>query len=156
MKLKPLVIASLVALTSLSSHAANINQNWGVLDFESTGKVSKSMGSFLDTYTFTLGGESVVDATFLSKGINFGSYSLFDETGTISLFGTSFGGQFSNANTWSLDAGTYIFAIGGKAGSAASYSLAASTTPVPEPETYAMLLAGLGIIGFVARRRRSV
>ena len=27
--------------------------------------------------------------------------------------------------------------------------------PVPEPETYAMILAGLGIMGFVARRRRS-
>lgn len=26
--------------------------------------------------------------------------------------------------------------------------------PVPEPETYAMLLAGLGILGFVARRRK--
>jgi carbonic anhydrase len=26
-------------------------------------------------------------------------------------------------------------------------------SPVPEPETYAMLLAGLGLIGFVARRR---
>jgi hypothetical protein len=25
---------------------------------------------------------------------------------------------------------------------------------VPEPETYAMLLAGLGMIGFVGRRRR--
>jgi hypothetical protein len=28
------------------------------------------------------------------------------------------------------------------------------TPAVPEPETYAMLLAGLGIVGFVARRRR--
>ena len=28
------------------------------------------------------------------------------------------------------------------------------TTPVPEPETYAMLLAGLGLLGFAARRRR--
>lgn len=27
-------------------------------------------------------------------------------------------------------------------------------TPVPEPETYAMMLAGLGLMGFVARRRR--
>jgi hypothetical protein len=25
---------------------------------------------------------------------------------------------------------------------------------VPEPETYAMLLAGLGLMGFVARRRK--
>ena len=27
-------------------------------------------------------------------------------------------------------------------------------TPVPEPETYAMLLAGLGVVGAVARRRK--
>jgi hypothetical protein len=27
-------------------------------------------------------------------------------------------------------------------------------TPVPEPETYAMLLAGLGVVGFTARRRQ--
>ena len=25
---------------------------------------------------------------------------------------------------------------------------------VPEPETYAMLLAGLGLVGFMARRRK--
>jgi hypothetical protein len=30
-----------------------------------------------------------------------------------------------------------------------------TTTPVPEPETYAMLLGGLGLIGFAARRRRN-
>lgn len=27
--------------------------------------------------------------------------------------------------------------------------------PIPEPETYAMLLAGLGLMGFIARRRRA-
>lgn len=31
----------------------------------------------------------------------------------------------------------------------------AAVTPVPEPQTYALMLAGLGAIGFVARRRRA-
>jgi hypothetical protein len=33
-------------------------------------------------------------------------------------------------------------------------SAMASVSPVPEPTSYAMMLAGLGIIGFVAKRRR--
>jgi hypothetical protein len=28
------------------------------------------------------------------------------------------------------------------------------TSPVPEPETYAMMLAGLGLVSIVARRRK--
>ena len=37
---------------------------------------------------------------------------------------------------------------------AASVSFDSSVGAVPEPETYAMLLAGLGLLGFVARRRK--
>jgi hypothetical protein len=33
-------------------------------------------------------------------------------------------------------------------------SLLSQPIPIPEPETYALMLAGLGIIGFLARRRR--
>ena len=37
----------------------------------------------------------------------------------------------------------------------ATASLApASVTPVPEPASYALMLAGFGVIAFVARRRR--
>jgi PEP-CTERM motif-containing protein len=40
-------------------------------------------------------------------------------------------------------------------GSIASDTVAL-TTPIPEPETYALLLAGLGLIGFAARRRKGL
>ena len=39
--------------------------------------------------------------------------------------------------------------------SSALYSGELSVAAVPEPETYAMFLAGLGALGFVARRRRA-
>ena len=32
----------------------------------------------------------------------------------------------------------------------------ATLAPVPEPETYAMMLAGLGLVGFMAKRRRQM
>ena len=34
------------------------------------------------------------------------------------------------------------------------YNLGSSVAPIPEPQTYALMLAGLGALGFVARRRR--
>ena len=30
-----------------------------------------------------------------------------------------------------------------------------AVTPVPEPESYAMFMAGLGVMGFIARRRKN-
>jgi hypothetical protein len=36
----------------------------------------------------------------------------------------------------------------------ATLSFYAEVTPVPEPETYAMMLAGLGLLGVMARRRK--
>ena len=34
------------------------------------------------------------------------------------------------------------------------YNLGGVTAPIPEPETYALMLAGLGLVGFMARRRK--
>ncbi|MEK7708235.1 MAG: FxDxF family PEP-CTERM protein, partial [Pseudomonadota bacterium] len=42
---------------------------------------------------------------------------------------------------------------GATGGQFASYAGTMNISPIPEPETYAMLLAGLGLIGFSARRR---
>lgn len=47
----------------------------------------------------------------------------------------------------------FFSALNGTPASAPSFAPVAA---IPEPETYALLLAGLGAVGFVARRRRSV
>lgn len=38
-------------------------------------------------------------------------------------------------------------------GSFTTFSTSDTLAPVPEPETFAMLLAGLGLVGFAARRK---
>lgn len=42
----------------------------------------------------------------------------------------------------------------GYAGVAGSYVVSMNVAPIPEPEIYAMMLAGLGVLGFVARRKK--
>ena len=37
-----------------------------------------------------------------------------------------------------------------------NYYVDFAASPAPEPETYAMLLAGLGLVGFIARRRKQI
>lgn len=44
--------------------------------------------------------------------------------------------------------------VTGASVAAGSFSGTLSVTAVPEPETYALMLAGLGVIGFTAARRR--
>jgi len=61
------------------------------------------------------------------------------------------------AGSTTLPAGFYQLKVSGTAvGATASYGGNIVATPVPEPETYAMLLAGLGVVGFLARRRQNV
>jgi len=38
---------------------------------------------------------------------------------------------------------------------AGKYYADVALAPVPEPETYAMMLGGLGLLGFMARRRKA-
>ena len=49
--------------------------------------------------------------------------------------------------------GTHNSSLGSSGTSFAMDNLIINS-PVPEPETYAMLLAGLGLVGFLARRRK--
>lgn len=86
--------------------------------------------------------------------------------GTNALSSGSFMATAATSNT--LDdssaitlANSWLNSLTGVSGGYALTVLASAThqdqlmaTPVPEPETYMMLLAGLGLMGYVARRRR--
>ena len=57
-------------------------------------------------------------------------------------------------NTAPLPNGTYSVWVQETGGPASySFDFAISTAPVPEPDTYAMLITGLGLLGLVVRRR---
>lgn len=91
--------------------------------------------------------------------INELSASIFDSSDTLY---TSFAQAGNNPDHLTLPTGSYFAAgnytlkIGGTAtgGSGAMYTIAAVTAPVPEPETWGMLLAGVGLIGLRMRQRR--
>lgn len=164
MKLKPLIAALALGVTGVAANAADTD--WGSHDLLESALVLTSGGLFNDTFTFELGAASTVSSSISSVGsIMPGVYSIFGAgddgvVGTADDVNTTYAWSFGGAptvNTATLAAGTYYYAVFGVASGAAAYSLnsAAAVTPVPEPETYALLLGGLGVVGFVARRRRT-
>lgn len=158
MKRSALVLASVLALAGASAQA--FTASWDSTDpLYLTQSYSLKNSVFSDTITFSLASLADVEVSGISN--NFGSFGITG--GTIELFtsaGSKVGGiSFASGTTFdSLLAGDYKFVISGTATGklGGSYIVNAAVTPVPEPETYALLLGGLGVIGFVARRRKSV
>ncbi len=95
--------------------------------------------NFITDAGLTLG----VNATGLADDVDFGEY-----TGARSgeaNFADYKSMVFNNAN-WVMDNADHT---------GATLNNTAFTVAVPEPETYALMLAGLGLVGFMARRRKN-
>ena len=123
---------------TLSGDPANYNGNsFELLVTFTAPDASPSQALFTDTITGSV--------TAINQG---GVYVDFDNTAQHFTFGG--GGSFSFfANDVSLTAGQTIAFSG-----TILVIEPRQTTPVPEPGTYALLIAGLVAIGFMARRRK--
>jgi hypothetical protein len=131
------------------------------------------LGVFEDIFTFKLLGAGAADVT---RTITYTIDDAFNQavSGFNGLTRDLYSASTNTVVAWSsqdvmaqqyfytgLTAGDYYFRVAGEGWRASdniaipTYNAAVNITaaPVPEPETYAMLLAGLGILGTVIRRR---
>lgn len=127
-------------------------------------------GSFADEYLFSVDVASNYGSAATSISISGGAAftSLNSElftsndgnvwTSLATNSGMNFAGTWLTSLSFSALAPTpqeYKLVIsGGKNAGAAAYGGNLTVTPIPEPEIYAMMAAGLGLMGFVARRRQ--
>lgn len=161
MKLKSVLATAVLAAASFSASATT--HDLGVLDpsgFDSFTSASEKFGAGVaidDTWTFTLLAPSSTSfAAVQTFAVTAGQILNFSAV----LNGTGFGaptwGAGSQTLSWmgNLAAGTYSVNITGTTGlSGATYGATVSALPVPEPETYAMMVGGLALLGAIARRK---
>lgn len=119
------------------------------------------MGIFQDVYSFTLTNPGMLSGNAVA--INFGGYNILGLTVTLQDASFAIVGTDASPDTGftfsGLAAGSYALNVLGYAnGSAGGFyagGFIAETAPVPEPETYALMLAGLGFLAFAGSRRKS-
>ncbi|WP_229259837.1 choice-of-anchor A family protein [Duganella aquatilis] len=145
----------------------------GLLVFDLTGATDGNIfSSNITDFYFNLTGATTVifntDDKNLTLNANFqnaesnGSKFIWNFAGAQSVtVGRTFGGQvlvadgtFSNINGANVEGGVYAKNVNEYGQIHIQAFSGAIPAAVPEPETYAMLLAGLGIVGFIGRRRQ--
>jgi len=157
-------VATYPALTNLSlsgfdvmNRLVNANQNRGTHGTQANGASTAISGGDADTYFGSINGtgdgdtwaaKTTADTTKnLATAQNFWFLTTSSLTGTNQASKTAFG--FDLNGNGSIGAGEYGEWSVNLAEGTISYA-----APVPEPETYALMLAGLGLVGFMARRRK--
>ncbi len=166
MSIKKLVAVSALVLVGAANNLAladpSYTGNWGTLssavgsEAAGQGYSLAANGSFDTTYNFSFATATQVGVLVNAFwGINSVTGTLTDNTThqswSLNLFDSPILG--TNYQTFSASGGGTDFSLHVTGSGLQSASFYSSVTPVPEPETFAMLLAGLGLIGAITRRR---
>lgn len=161
------LLAAAIAAFAFNAHAVSISTDgsWNTFDFDAVGSSLYDFDSLDTSFTFTLNQASllrVVDAgfsgdqfTIVANGSNLGTTSAptVQEIDSIFDAATAWNDARFSKGTWNLAAGSYTITGTATLSPFDSGIGYLSVTAVPEPESYAMLLAGLGLMGAIARRR---
>lgn len=160
---RTLLLSLLVAGTAQAHEGeAACGANIGVLGtspFTCTVDLAATSGIFLDTINFSVAApNTLVTITSTATNISFFSLPIFENQNDASFVADSDGQHLAvdlSAFAFLADPDYHLHPQGLITGAGASYELTFSAAaPVPEASTYGMMLAGLGLVGFAARRRR--
>lgn len=119
------------------------------------------LGAF-ETIDFTLGGAGSFTLQLTADSLSAIKNVYLFKSDDLTFVAASSGSATANTLTYTYNnlAGgsqAYFAQVWGTAGALANVSYSVSPSAVPEAETYALVLAGLGVVGMLsARRRRSV
>jgi hypothetical protein len=176
MKYTKLFIGAMLMASAVVASAADYNKTFTIDLSSENGVLTGSFGhaftstsdknkTFLDTFNFNFSGMSDLDAAITSIAsstkldLNITSFNLYQGTNLVAsgdMISTGKVDLRTITNT-GLGGGQYSLQVGGKilGTSGGSYGGNINVSPVPEPETWGMMVAGIGAVGFMSRRRKS-
>ncbi|MFG6447404.1 FxDxF family PEP-CTERM protein [Roseateles sp. BYS180W] len=159
------------ALTLVAGVASATSYNLGTFNGPGTASFDSTVnpgGLFQDDYSFTLGQQSWVAASVTNVFFQFGLTEFnYISNFTVTLNGTPVPISTSVVGTnvlvqtaagvTNLGAGSYVLSVAGVNNNAGtvSYGGNLAVTPVPEPESMALMLSGLVGVAYMRRRQKN-